>query len=40
MFTAVSIFKNRKEFQELNKNPLTISKRKRFDNRKFESKKK
>lgn len=40
LFTAVAIFNNRKEFQELNKNPLAISKRKRFDDRKFEPKKK
>ncbi|APX98965.1 4-hydroxythreonine-4-phosphate dehydrogenase [Lacinutrix venerupis] len=40
IFTAVSIFNNRNEFIELNKNPLAISKRKRFDERKYESKKK
>ncbi|WP_034060493.1 4-hydroxythreonine-4-phosphate dehydrogenase PdxA [Lacinutrix jangbogonensis] len=40
IFTAVSIFNNRNEFEELNKNPLAISKRKRFDERKYESKKK
>jgi len=40
LFTAVSIFNNRKEFEELNKNPLAISKRKRFEGRKFEPKKK
>ncbi|WP_452225392.1 4-hydroxythreonine-4-phosphate dehydrogenase PdxA [Lacinutrix chionoecetis] len=40
LFTAVSIFNNRREYEELNKNPLAISKRKRFDERKFESKKK
>ena len=40
IFTAISIFNNREEFDELNKNPLAISKRKRFDGRKYESKKK
>jgi 4-hydroxythreonine-4-phosphate dehydrogenase len=40
LFTAVSIFKNREEFQELNKNPLAVSKRKRFEDKKYDSKKK
>ncbi|WP_299883423.1 4-hydroxythreonine-4-phosphate dehydrogenase PdxA [uncultured Lacinutrix sp.] len=34
LFTAVTIFRNREEYEELNKNPLAISKRKRFDDRK------
>jgi len=34
LFTGISIFKNRNEHVELNKNPLAISKRKRFDDRK------
>ncbi|OIQ23440.1 4-hydroxythreonine-4-phosphate dehydrogenase PdxA [Lacinutrix sp. MedPE-SW] len=34
LFTAIKIFNNRNEYSELNKNPLAVSKRKRFDNRK------
>ena len=32
IFSAIHIFKNRKEYQLLNKNPLAISKKKRYDN--------
>ncbi len=31
IFTAIQIFKHRKEFQSLSKNPLAFSKRKRYD---------
>ena len=34
LFAGISIFKNRNEHTELNKNPLAISKRKRFEDRK------
>ena len=32
IFSAIHIFKNRKEYQLLNKNPLVISKKKRYNN--------
>ncbi len=32
IFSAIHIFKNRKEYQLLNENPLAISKKKRYDN--------
>ncbi|WAC00954.1 4-hydroxythreonine-4-phosphate dehydrogenase PdxA [Lacinutrix neustonica] len=34
LFTAVSIFNNRREYEELHKNPLAVSKRKRFEDQK------
>lgn len=34
LFTAVSVFNNRNEYETLNKNPLAVSKRKRYEERK------